>query len=314
MKNANRGNMRGLTRFNICCSEKPDNNFAGTFVFVRLFSIIILTVFMSFSVSCFAQRKIYIVTDMEGISGVFRWKQCNTKDSPLYDQVCEYFMGDLSAVVRGLKECGATEIIVLDGHGYQNVLPHLMERGVKYITGTPRPDPLSGFDETFDGVIQLGAHAKEGTSDGVLNHTQSNERKFRFWYNGVETGEIGMVALAAGYYDVPVIMVAGDKAVCREARNLLEDQVVTVAVKEGIAEEAAILYPFDETRQALYEGAKRAMSVIDQCRPYKIKNPFTVKLEYVSSDEDTGKLKVIEQSYPDASHIYDILQMPVLSQ
>jgi len=260
------------------------------------------------STSAFARKKIYIVTDMEGISGVFRWQQTKTKDSPLYDKASEYLMGDLSAVVRGLKEGGATEIIVLDGHGYQNVVPHLMESGVKYITGTPRPGSLYALDETVDAVVQLGAHAMKGTPDGVLNHTMSSTWKYRFWYNGVETGEIGIVSLAAGYYEIPVILVTGDKAACREAHHFLGDQVVTVPVKEGLATEAAILYPFEETRQALYEGAKRAMAAIDKCKPYKIAMPFSVKLEYVTPDENPEKIRSIEHTYPDATHIYDILR------
>jgi len=46
----------------------------------------------------------------------------------------------------------------------------------------------------------------------------------------------------AGYYDVPVIFVAGDKAVCDQARELLGN-VETVAVKEGIGAAALNLHP-----------------------------------------------------------------------
>ena len=95
---------------------------------------------------------------------------------------------------------------------------------------------------------------------------------------------------------------------CREAHHFLGDQVVTVPVKEGLATEAAILYPFEETRQALYEGAKRAMAAIDKCKPYKIAMPFSVKLEYVTPDENPEKIRSIEHTYPDATHIYDILR------
>lgn len=278
-------------------------------IMIGWLTLLFILILFSFSISGFAQKKIYIVTDMEGISGVFKWQQCKTKDSPLYDKASEYFMDDLSAIVRGLKEGEATEIIVLDGHGYQNVVPHLMEPGVKYITGTPRPGPaLYGLDETFDGMVQLGAHSMYGTPGGVLNHTQSSSRKFKFWYNGVETGEIGMAALAAGYFGVPTIMVSGDVAACKEAHKFFGDDVVAVAVKEGISTEAAILFPFDETRQALYEGAKRAMAAIDKCKPYKIETPFTVKLEYIKTEEEDEKIGHIEHTYPDATHVYEILR------
>uniref|UniRef100_UPI003217E143 M55 family metallopeptidase n=1 Tax=uncultured Draconibacterium sp. TaxID=1573823 RepID=UPI003217E143 len=267
--------------------------------------LLISAVLLSFKSS--AQKKIYIVTDLEGISGIYRWKQVKPKDTPIYKQACEFFMADLSAVIRGLKDGGATEIVVLDGHGPQAVLPELMEPGVRYITGTPRPKPLYGLDESFEGIVQVGAHAMRGTPDGVLHHTQSSSGRFRLWYNGVETGEIGMVALMGGYFKVPVIMVSGDVAACREANKFLGNNVTTVVVKEGIAEESAVLYPFDETRQALYEGAKKAMTNIGNCEIYSIDMPFDARIELTKPDEKHKKVWIKTGTYPSALHTYDIV-------
>ena len=47
-----------------------------------------------------AQIKIYIETDLEGVSGVYRFSQTRDKGSPENLKACEYFMGDLAAVVR----------------------------------------------------------------------------------------------------------------------------------------------------------------------------------------------------------------------
>lgn len=58
-------------------------------------------------------------------------------------------------------------------------------------------------------------------------------------------------AAIAGYYGVPPIMVTGDEATCREAKKFFGNNMVTVAVKRGLAGESAILYPFEETRRAL---------------------------------------------------------------
>ena len=110
-----------------------------------------------------AQKKIYIITDLEGVSGVFKFKQTREKDTPLNVQACEYFMDDLSAVIRGLKDGGATEILVIDGHGNQCVIPHMMESGVKYATGVPRPSVMWGLDASYAGMVQFGAHAMMGT-------------------------------------------------------------------------------------------------------------------------------------------------------
>ena len=240
-----------------------------------------------------AQKKIYILTDLEGISGVFKFGQTREKDSPPNLQACEYFMDDLSAVIRGLLDGGATEILVLDGHGNQCVIPHMMEEGIKYVTGVPRPGHLYGLDDSFAGMVQLGAHAMMGTPDGVLAHTQSSKSENRYWYNGVECGELVQIALISGYYDVPTILVTGDEATCREAKHFFGEDIVTVAVKEGIAREAAVLYPFTETRKALYEGAKKSMEALSQCKPYKMEMPIKGKLQYLDLKSNPKKPKTV---------------------
>jgi D-amino peptidase len=244
--------------------------------------------------ACFPLRlaaapiRIYIVTDLEGASGVYRFAQTREPGNPLGEKAKEYLMGDIAAVVRGLRAAGVTDIVVLDGHGSQAFVPHLMEPGAKYITGTPRPGPLTDLDESFAGLIQLGAHAMMGTPDGVLCHTQSSRTENRYWYNGVESGELAQCAAIAGHFGVPTLMVTGDEATCRESRKFFGSECVTVAVKRGIAREAAELYPFDETRQALYEGAKRAVAAIPQCRPYKLSLPIQAKKEYLVFDDASG--------------------------
>jgi len=267
----------------------------------------VLMIFSSGINTIYAQLKIYINTDLEGISGVFKFDQTREKDTPLNIQACEYFMGDLAAVIKGLRDGGATEVIVLDGHGTQAVIPHLMVPGAKYITGKPRPGAgnLSVLDSSFAGMVIVGFHAMMGTPDGVLNHTQSSRTENRYWYNGVESGELAQNAIIAGYYGIPLIMVTGDEATCREARKFFGNNIVTVATKKGISREAAILYPFEETRKALYEGAKRCVSVISSCRPYIIKTPIMVKEQRLNLDPSLPKPVVVtrEGVAEDALHI-----------
>ena len=233
--------------------------------------------------------RIYIVTDLEGASGVYQFAQTR-EPGPLNDKAKEYLMGDIAAVVRGLRAGGATDVVVLDGHGSGAFVPHLMAPGAKYITGKPRPGPFAtSLDESFAGMVQLAAHAMMGTPDGVLCHTQSSKTENRYWYNGVESGELAQCAAVAGHYGVPTIMVTGDEAACREATKFFGPDCVTVAVKRGIAREAAELYPFDETRQALYEGARRAVAAIPKCQPYKLSLPIQAKKEYLVFDKSEAQ-------------------------
>lgn len=242
-----------------------------------------------------SQIKIYINTDLEGISGVFNFTQTREKGTPQNIEACEYFMADLAAVIRGLRDGGATEIFVLDGHGNQAVIPHLMIPGAVYATGKPKDAPggLWGLDESFDGMVLLGFHAMNGTPDGVLHHTQSSRNETKYWYNGVESGEIVQSSAIAGYFGVPTIMVTGDVATCREARKFLGENIITVTTKVGISREAAVLYPFDETRKALYEGAKQAVAAIPRCKVYKLELPVKAKKQYLDLNPSLPEPKLV---------------------
>ncbi len=257
-----------------------------------------------------AQLKIYVNTDLEGISGVFNFTQTREKGSPENLLACEYFMEDMAAVIQGLRDGGATEVVVLDGHGNQAVVPHLMVPGATYITGRPRPGAgnLTLLDSSFAAMVMIGFHAMNGTPDGVLCHTQSSKTENKYWYNDIESGELVQNAVIAGYYGVPLVMVTGDKATCREANHFFGDKIVTVATKRGLSREAAELYPFEETRQALYEGAKKAVSVISQCNPYTLQFPVKAKKQQVVQDTGSSEPKMVttEKIITDALHILDL--------
>jgi len=250
--------------------------------------------------------KIYVATDLEGISGVWRFAQTRDRTSPLYDQAAEYLMGDTAALVRGLREAGASKIVVADGHGGgNNFIPHLMVPGASYVTGQPRKR-FGQLDESFDGIVLLGYHAMKGTPDGVLNHTQSSKTEVRYWYNGRESGEIAQCALSAGSLGVPVIMVTGDTATCREAKRFLGKGVVTVPTKRGISREAAELYAFEDTHRAIFEGAGKALAALPRCKPYKLKMPIKCKREWIEHTDRPSetRVQVREASVRDLTQIY----------
>ncbi len=253
-----------------------------------------------------APKKIYVVTDLEGITGVYKFTQTRETDTALARQAREFFMGDVAAVVRGLRAGGATEIVVLDGHGNQAFLPELMPPGAKYITGLPRPEIFPGLDGTYAGIVFLGFHAMMGTTNGVLNHTQSSKTENRYWYNGVESGELAQCAAVAGHFGVPPILVTGDEATCLEAEKFFGKECVTVAVKKGLSRESALLFPAAETHRSLFNGAKRAMAVIKRCQPYRLAQPIKAKKEWlVLSNDEKPRLATKEGVIPDALHLLD---------
>jgi D-amino peptidase len=265
---------------------------------------------LAVAASASAEVKIFIETDLEGASGVYEFAQVgrgSDRGNAKHRQASEYLMGDLAAVVRGLRDGGATEIIASDGHGSGAFVPHQMEPGAKYIIGDSAAKNVPILDNTFSGVVMLAFHAMMGTPDGTLHHTQSSLHENRYWYNGVESGEIAQTAIFAGHFGVPAILVTGDVATCREAKRFLGENCVTVEVKKGLSREGAMLYPFAETRKALYEGAKRAVAAIAKCKPYKVTLPIQVKKQWLEFDGPEQKRRLVtkEGTVPDALHLMD---------
>ena len=233
--------------------------------------------------------KIYISTDLEGISGVCIFEQTRERTSPLYQEARRLLMRDINAAVQGCLDAGAAEVVVLDGHGGGfNFVPELMHPGACYVTGVQRPRAACGLDDTFDGAMLLGYHAMNGVETGVLHHTQSSKAESKYWYAGRESGEIAQSALIMGHYGVPVIMVTGDEACCAEAKEFLGDEVVTVAVKEGYSRESAKIIPPPRAHEMLREGAAQAVRNADNCKPYSIEFPTTVRVQFGGKETADG--------------------------
>ena len=91
---------------------------------------------------------------------------------------------------------------------------------------------MEGIDDTFDAVVFIGYHAKAGTPDAPLAHTMSSANITDVSVNGVSLPEAGINGLIAGCYDVPVVFLSGDKAICDQAKGLF-----------GVVETFAVLGP-----------------------------------------------------------------------
>ena len=84
--------------------------------------------------------------------------------------------------------------------------------GVEYVTGAASAAPMPFLNDSFDAVGIIGQHAKFGTPNAFLAHTQSSKARREMWANGLEIGEIGQFAILAGHHRVPLIFLTGDLA------------------------------------------------------------------------------------------------------
>src|SRR3990167_3918899 len=96
--------------------------------------------------------RIYIMTDMEGVSGICSEDQC-TRGKPGYEQGRLWLTQDINAAIAGAREAGATEFVVNDGHGSRPhiLLEQLESEGVTYEMPKSGAQYLPGLDATFAG-------------------------------------------------------------------------------------------------------------------------------------------------------------------
>ena len=203
---------------------------------------------------------ICIVADSEGPTGVAEfWARNLQLGSPRLRRFQHLMTEDVNAAVRGCYDAGASRVAVKDdGFRDQNILPELLDSRAELISSGG--SLLSGLDESFNGVILVGFHAMEGAPDGVLAHTWSSARRRRYWFDGQEAGELAAYAIAAGQgLAVPIIMVTGCTALCREAHNWLGPDIVTVAVKCSNPDGSVDPFPAKQTLSGIRAGAGDAV-------------------------------------------------------
>ncbi|MCL2158989.1 MAG: M55 family metallopeptidase, partial [Oscillospiraceae bacterium] len=182
-------------------------------------------------------NKIYIHTDLEGISGIDKGEMVKVGPGNS-SYVKERLMADINAAIDGAFLGGATHVTVLDSHGGGgNFDLGQLDKRAQHDT-KPNKKWWGILDESYFGTFFIGAHAMAGTLHGFLDHTQSSERIYNCYINGRKTGELGQWAMVAGHYDVPLIMMSGDTAAVNEAAQFFGD-VEAVAVKTGISRNRA---------------------------------------------------------------------------
>lgn len=229
--------------------------------------------------------KIYIMSDMEGISGIHRQEMVSPEaGGEMYQYGRKCLTEDINAAVAGAFDAGASAVVVNDGHGGGR---HLLLEDADPRATYERP--ISGYqlmpslDETFGGLFIVGQHAMAGTLDGFLDHTQSSTSWYNYYINGEKHGEAGQATAIAGSFGVPLLLLTGDQAACDEATRLYACPE-TVAVKQGHGRQhCTCIHPI-RARALIHDAARRAISHASTQSPWVLTPPITVRLELYRSD------------------------------
>lgn len=231
--------------------------------------------------------KILIATDMEGITGVTTWDQV-TPGHAEYGRFRKLMTQDVNAAIRGAFDAGSEEILIADGHwNGSNILIEDLDPRVRLNTGTPSPfSMMQGIDESIDGVMFVGYHARNGSPNAILDHTWSSRTVMNVWLNEILTGEYGLNAAVAGHFGAPVIMVSGDQTACAQVTELLGN-AETAVVKQASGRFAAECLPPQVTEELICISAERAVERLSQGDgpdPFVLDTPINVTVEFFTSD------------------------------
>jgi D-amino peptidase len=234
--------------------------------------------------------RVQIISDMEGVAGIVKWEQV-TGGEKMYEEGRRLYTEEINAAVRGAKAAGADEILVMDHHGagkgwnFNSLIPDQLDPACEYVVQSSWTEYTEFLEQGCDGCLLVAMHARAGIPDGVMNHTVSGQAWRNLWFNGVLVGETGINAALCGQWGCPVVLVTGDEATCREARELLGDGLTTVAVKKGISRYAARQLPALRAREVIEEGARKALSGdLKAVKPYDPGRPAEIRVEITTTD------------------------------
>jgi D-amino peptidase len=227
-------------------------------------------------------KKVFIITDLEGVSGVFSTElQCEPLESPRFQEARKLLTGEINAAVDGLLEGGATGVVVWDGHDSSRSLSALdINPKALLLTGEPVASTLE-LDSSYAAMVFIGQHAMAGAMNGILTHSFSSLGVENMWINNKLVGEIGVRVMLAGTLGVPVIMLSGDAAACEELHEMVP-QAECATVKSGASRTAGFMLPHPAAAALIKGKARRAMERVSEIPPYQMERPVEAKVQFTT--------------------------------
>lgn len=206
--------------------------------------------------------KVFLSIDMEGVSGLVRWADVASTGLD-YARNRSLLTGDVNAAIAGAYEAGATEVVVEENHGVEdlcNVVMDEVDPRCRVIRGAGRPGAttMAGLDGSIDVVLLVGHHARAGSRPGIMAHTVSYGAFRSVRLAGRPVGETELFLIRAGEVGAPVGLVSGDQIVGQELRNRAP-WVEAVEVKRALANQAADCIPPARAQALIRAGATRAV-------------------------------------------------------
>ncbi len=171
--------------------------------------------------------QVLLIADMEGTSGITDYRECWPVFTQYWESGRQHMMADVIAAAQGLLDGGATGVLIVNGHGfgYPNIDASQLPEGCRLISDEEETAVIQSGE--FDASFQVGRHARCGTREGFMSHTQTPD--FRVSIDGKIITESHINAWRANR---PLLGVVGDAALEAELDGALKGTPF-MAVKES---------------------------------------------------------------------------------
>lgn len=187
---------------------------------------------------------------------------------------------EADAAARALFDAGAEQVVVWDNHGVgANLVFDRLDRRCEVLLGAGFNRRFPELDETYDGVLMIGYHAMEGTTNGVLAHTYSPGAYRAIRANGRAVGEIALDAAVAGELGVPLIFLASDVKGCEEALDFMP-WLETVATKRGYGRTCARSKHPAVAEEEIYLKVISAVERRQEMQIFTFNHPIEVEIQF----------------------------------
>jgi D-amino peptidase len=199
--------------------------------------------------------RLLLQTDMEGVSRITSYREI----LPHYDEYWEIGRGrltdDVLAAVQGLLDGGATEVVVDDQHlgRPENIIwDNLPSRASRLASSVIYQQLREG---AFDAVFQVGRHARWGTNDAFVAHTQMPGISLAIDDRLIT--ECHICALRAG---APVLGITGDDRLGPQVDGVISGTpFLPVKQSRSLTETSPLTENSDQSLQTIREFAEHCM-------------------------------------------------------
>lgn len=227
----------------------------------------------------------FVSIDMEDMPYLVS-KQHTNLDGKLYSEARQIMTDCLVVVLESLYRLGFESSIVADSHGPMvNILPEKLPAHTDVLRGYPRASSMVAGAKGCDAAFFLGYHAKPGTPNATFDHVMSGLLLREVRVNGEECSEFMLNGAYLGEMGIPVVMVAGDKALVEGDVRKFAPWAARVALKESLGRYSAISPSPTQITTILTNACKEAVESFknQKARLIRFEPPIKLEISFTST-------------------------------